>query len=178
MAKIRVSLGWFSLLVLVGLPVATAQETESGAAMSEDARQMHERLIALSQGEASLLDLRIEFADIRGMRSHQSFTVEEGRLESKEWTAAGAPMIHREGNVGEKRIAQLLQALIKKEYWRFQGTRFVPDAPTFLFRFYYRDVQYVDFGCDDAEIAESAERIAIRELFLQFAAGTDMSTIP
>lgn len=144
--------------------------------MPEDVRRMHERLMALSQGEDSIADLRIELMD-GGMASHRSFTIGAGKLVSKEWKSPGSPMIHREGTVTDSRVSNLLQELIARKYWTFPGTRFVPDAPTFLFRFFYRDLKYVDFRCDDEELRESAGRVAIRDSFLEFVSETEMTTV-
>ena len=145
--------------------------------MSEDMRRMHERLVALSEGEASTAELRIELMD-GGMSSHRSFSIEAGKLVSKEWKSPGSPMIHREGRVTDARVAHLLQQLIAKRYWLFEGTRFIPDAPMFLFRFYYGDLQHVDFRCDAEELEESEVRGAIRDLFLKFVSETELTRVP
>ena len=145
---------------------AKAVNPQSEAAMSEDVRRMHERLIALSEGEGSPSDLRLEFMD-GGRASHRSFNIEGGTLVSKEWKFPGSPMIHREGRVTDSRVSNLLQQLIAQQYWTFQGTRFIPDAPMFLFRFYYGDLKYVDFRCGAEEYQESEARAAIRSLFLE-----------
>jgi hypothetical protein len=138
---------------------------------------MHARLMALSQGEGSMSDLRIELMD-GGMAAHRSFTINAGKLVSKEWTSPGSPMVQREGDVPDARLAELLQQLIAKRYWSFEGTRFVPDAPVFLFRFFYGDLSYVDFRCDHEELEESAARSAIRTLFLTFVSETAMKSVP
>ena len=138
---------------------------------------MHDRLVALSKGEGSTSELRIEFMD-GGMSAHRSFSIEAGRLASKEWKSPGAPMIQREGRVTDSRVSELLQQLIASKYWTFQGSRFVPDAPIFLFRFHHGDLKAVDFRCDDHEIRESEARGAIRELFLRFASDTEMQAVP
>ena len=155
-----------------------AQGPESEVAMSEDVRRMHERLIALSKGEGSTSELRIEFMDGSGMSSHRSFNIEAGNLVSKEWKSPGSPMIHREGRVTDSRVSKLLQLLIAKQYWTFEGTRFIPDAPMFLFRFYYGGLNYVDFRCDAEEFRKSEARGAIRNLFLNFASETEMKSVP
>ncbi len=145
--------------------------------MSEDVRRMHERLVALSKGEGSISDLRVEFMD-GGMSSHRSFNIEVGKLVSKEWKSPGARMIHREGRVNDSRVSKLLEQLIAQQYWTFEGTRFIPDAPIFLFRFYYGDMKHVDFRCDAEELQQSETRTAIRELFLRFASETEMKPVP
>ena len=165
MARGRVWLGSIVLLAALG--------AESRAEMSEDVRRMHERLVALSQGEGSMSDLRIEFLD-GGMSAHRSFLIEGGTLVSKEWSAPGAPMVQLEGSVTDSRVSELLERLIAKQYWTFEGTRFVPDASLFLFRFYYRDLKPVDFRCDAEEFQRSETRAAIRDLFLRFVAETEM----
>lgn len=138
---------------------------------------MHERLLALSRGEDSLSSLRVEFMD-GGMASHRSFNIEAGKLVSKEWTSPGAPLTHREGRVSDARVKKLLDELIARQYWTFEGTRFIPDAPIFLFRFYYGDLKPVDFRCDFEETRRSETRAAIRDLFLRFASETDMKPVP
>ena len=177
---------WLGLTVLLAIAgcddapgyAKAAQGSESEAAMSEDVRRMHERLIALSKGEGSTSGLRIEFMDGSGMSSHRSFNLEAGKLVSKEWKSPGSPMIHREGSVTDSRVSELLQQLIAKQYWTFQGTRFIPDAPMFLFRFYYGDLKYVDFRCGAEEFRKFEARSAIRSLFLRFASETKMKTVP
>jgi hypothetical protein len=144
--------------------------------MSEDVQRMHERLVALSGGQGSISDLRIELMD-GGMAAHRSFTIEAGKIVSKEWTSPGSRMIQREGSVTEAGISKLLQELIAKRYWTFPGTRFVPDAPVFLFRFYYGDLAPVDFLCDEEELVGSEARVAIRDTFLQFVSATEMKTV-
>ena len=158
----------------------TARTPGSGseAGMSEDVQRMHEQLLALTEGEGSISDLRIEFMDTRGLSAHRSFLIEARSLVSKEWKSPGSPMIHLKGNVTDSRVTELIQELIDKQYWTFQGTRFVPDAPTFLFRFYYADLPYVDFRCDAEEFRQSPERAAIRDLFLKFVSETEMRTVP
>ncbi len=144
---------WLGLTVLLAIAgcddapgyAKAAQGSESEAAMSEDVRRMHERLIALSKGEGSTSGLRIEFM---------------------------------EGSVTDSRVSELLQQLIAKQYWTFQGTRFIPDAPMFLFRFYYGDLKYVDFRCGAEEFRKFEARSAIRSLFLRFASETKMKTVP
>ena len=183
MARRGTWLGLTALLAIAGCDdvsasVKAATGPESEAAMSEDVRRMHERLVALSKGEGSTSDLRIEFMDGSGMSSHRSFNIEAGHLVSKEWKSPGSPMIHREGSVTDSRVSKLLQQLIAKQYWTFQGTRFIPDAPMFLFRFYYGDLKYVDFRCDAEEFQKSQARVAIRNLFLKFASETEMKTVP
>lgn len=168
---------WLGLVALLAFDARAAQAPSPEAGMSEDARRMHERLVALSKGEDSPSELRIEFMD-GSMSAHRSFNLEAGYLVSKEWKSPGAPMIHREGTVSDSRVSELLQQLIAKQYWRFQGTRFVPDAPMFLFRFYYGDLKAVDFRCDADEFQESQARGAVRELFLKFASETEMQNVP
>lgn len=178
MGRRLVWLGVVALLACCGRDDARgAQALSPEAGMPEDARRMHERLVALSRGEGSTSELRIEFMD-GGMAAHRSFSIEAGHLSSKEWKSPGAPMIHREGRVTDSRVSELLQQLIARQYWTFQGSRFVPDAPIFLFRFHYGDLKAVDFRCDDHEIRESEARAAIRELFLKFASETEMQTVP
>lgn len=167
----------FGLLALLFVR-ATGTTSAQSAAMSEDAGRMHERLLALSQGDGSLSELRIEFMDANGLSSHRSFNLQSGTLVSKEWSSPGAAMVQREGTVSDARIVALLEKLIAIRYWTFQGTRFVPDAPVFLFRFYYGDLAYVDFRCDAGEFRQSDERSAIRDAFLQFVDETEMQTIP
>jgi hypothetical protein len=155
----------------------TAQAMATENEMSEDVRRMHERLTALSRGEGSIDSLRIEFMD-GGMSAHRSFGLEAGKLVSKEWTSPGSEMVHREGRVTERRVTELLRELIDQRYWTFPGTRFFPDAPIFLFRFYYGDLKHVDFRCDHEELRGSPERSAIRDVFLELVADTEMKPVP
>lgn len=162
----------------VVLAVFLATELPSSAKQDEipeDARPMHERLVATAAGRSALSELRIELME-GGMAAHRSFSIESGKLVVKEWDAPGSAMVQREGEASDARVARLLQRLLAAEYWRFQGTRFVPDAPMFLFRFYAGD-SYVDFRCDEEEIEASPERRAIRNLFLDFVTETELETI-
>ncbi len=163
---------WVILLaVAAGHHVTAAQEGGSAPEMSEDIRLMRERLVSLSRGEGSLAELRIQLMD--GNRaSHRSMLLEGGELVIKKWTAPGSPMVERKGIVTEARVSALLRQLIAKRYWTFHGTRFVIDAPTFLFRFYYPGLEHVAFYCDHEELDASPARAEIRELFLDFVAST------
>jgi len=172
---------WFGLIALLAISgcddAAASTKAVQEAAMPEDVRRMHEHLLDLSHGEGSMSDLRIELMD--GSRSsHRSFQIEAGHLVSKEWRSPGSPMIQREGSVTDSRVRELLQTLIAKRYWTFQGTRFIPDAPMFLFRFYYGDATYVDFLCDAEEFQKSPTRVAIRDAFLTFVSETEMIPVP
>lgn len=120
-----------------------------------------------------MAELRIEFVD-GGMQSHRSFDLQAGRLVSKEWPSPGSPMVEREGSVTSARVSRLVEQLIGKRYWTFGGTRFVPDARVFLFRFYYGDLNPVDFRCDHDELQRSPARVAIRDLFLTLASEIEM----
>lgn len=166
--------GFALLLVLVEAPVLAQAPTDPG--MSEDVRRMHEQLIVLSEGEGSLSDLRIELME-GGMAAHRSLHIGDGKLVSKEWTSPGSPVIQLEGNVADSRLIALIQQLIEKEYWSFEGTRFVPDAPVFLFRFFYADLKSVDFRCDADELEKSEARVAIRKLFLELVNGNEMRPV-
>lgn len=163
-----------ALLALAGCGSAHASLEPT---MPEDVRRMHERLVALSEGNGPMGDLRIEFID-GGMSAHRSFRIEAGKLVSNEWKSPGSAMIRREGDVPDSRVIELLRALITKRYWTFQGTRFTPDAPMFLFRFSYRDSSHVDFRCDLDELRESEARESIRNLFLEFVSETEMKAVP
>ena len=165
-----------ALLAIAGSDSAGAGQV-SESAMSEDEQRMHERLVALTEGAGSVSDLHIEFMD-GSMVSHRSVHIEAGELVSKEWKSPGSPMIHLEGRVTDARVSELLRRLIAEQYWTFQGTRFVPDAPTFLFRFYYGDLKYVDFSCDAAEFQDSPARTRIRDLFVRFLSDTELTSVP
>ena len=179
MARRALRLGLTLVLVITELAHAEgAQEPESEAAMTEDVRRMHERLTALSRGEGSMSQLRVEFMDASGLSSHRSYSIESGKLVSREWPSPGSAMIQREGSVPAARVSELLQQLIANEYWRFEGTRFTPDAPMFLFRFYDVDLKPVDFRCDAEEYRKSEARSAIRTLFLEFVSKTEVKTVP
>lgn len=157
--------------------LASVQVSDDLSSLSEDARKMHERLVELSHGDRSLESLRIEFMD-GSMAAHRSVTVEAGRLTTKEWKAPGASMIQLEGSVTDERLAELLRVLVDRQYWSFRGTRFVPDAPVFLFRFYDGELEPVDYSCDAEEIESSPTRSAIRDAFLTLVSDTELESVP
>ncbi len=64
-----------------------------------------------------------------GMASHRSFHIEAGKLVSKEWSAPGAPMIQLEGSVTDSRVSELLEELIAKQCWTFEGNPIRPGCP-------------------------------------------------
>lgn len=164
------------LVTLGGNDARGGQAPGSELALSPAAARMHERLVTLSEGNGSLSELRIELMD-GGMSSHRSFELHAGKLVGKEWSTPGAPMVRSEGSVTDSRVSELLLQLIATRYWTFQGTRFVPDAPVFLFRFYYGDLDPVDFRCDAEELQRSESRRVIRDLFLDLVSETEMKTV-
>jgi hypothetical protein len=160
-----------AVFLATALPSSARQEE-----LPENVRPVHARLVATAAGRNALSELRIEFME-GGMAAHRSVSIEAGKLAVKAWDAPGSAMVQREGDATDARVSRLLQRLIAAEYWKFGGTRFVPDAPTFLFRFHFEGREYVDFRCDEEEIEASAERRAIRQLFLDFVTETELETI-
>ncbi len=155
---------WVLFLLSLGMIHSVA-----AAELSKDALRMKERVIALSQREGSVAALRIELMD-GGMGSARFYDIANGKVVSRAWDVPGSPEKRNERAVTDEEVRQLLRELIEKEYWTFEGTRFVPDANMFLFRFYDKDLQPVDYRCDAQEYQSSEQRSAIRAVFLNFVA--------
>ena len=145
---------------LLQLPLAARE-------MSEDELRMKERLVALSEGNGSVTDLRIELME-GSMVAHRSYVVADGKIVRREWDSPGSPEQNDEWTVTDDAVRALLRDLVEEQYWTFEGTRFIPDNTVFLFRFYYKDLQYVDYRCDVDEYELSQPRLAIRSVFLEF----------
>ena len=137
--------------------------------LSEDELRMKERLIALSRGEGAVADLKAELMD-GGMLRHRGDTIANGKIVSQIWDLAVPPK-SEERAVTDKEIRQLLRTLIEHQYWTFQGTQFVPDAPGFMFRFHYKDLPPIEYRCETHEYEPSAQLSAIRSVWLSFVSG-------
>jgi hypothetical protein len=149
-----------SLLCAGVMPAAFAAER------AQVERAMKERLTAISQG-ASLEGLRIEAID-GDMAAFRAVEIASGKVVSREWDAPGSPEQRHEREVSESQVRGLVRDMLAKQYWTFQGTRFVPDANKFIFRFWAPGLEPVDYWCDAAEYEKSPERAAIREALLRF----------
>lgn len=154
-------------LVMLMLVIGLIQTPLFARELSKDDLRMKEQLIALSQGKGSITDLRIELMD-GGMAAHRSYLIADRKILKREWNSPGSPEKHEERTVTDDQVRKLLQELIEKQYWTFQGTQFIPDTNTFLFRFYYKNLQYVDYHCDANEYISSPQRSAIRSALLTF----------
>ncbi len=159
------------LLVMLTLGVGLIQPPLAPRELSEDEVRMKEQLIALSQGEASVADLRIELMD-GSMVAHRSYLIADGKIVKREWDSPGSPEQHDEWTVTDDEVRALLRDLVEKQYWTFEGTRFIPDNTVFLFRFYYKNLQHVDYRCDVDEYEPSSQRSAIRSALLTFVSGS------
>ncbi|HBO97159.1 MAG TPA: hypothetical protein DE315_06275 [Candidatus Omnitrophica bacterium] len=137
--------------------------------LSEDELRMKERLIALSRGEGAVADLKAELMD-GGMLRHRGDTIANGKIVSQIWDLAVPPK-SEERAVTDREIRQLLRTLIEHQYWTFQGTQFVPDAPGFMFRFHYKDLPPIEYRCETREYEPSAQLSAIRSVWLSFVSG-------
>ena len=137
--------------------------------LSEDELRMKERLIALSRGEGAVADLKVELMD-GGMLRHRGDTIANGKIVSQIWDLAVPPK-SEERAVTDREIRQLLRTLIEHQYWTFQGTQFVPDAPGFMFRFHYKDLPPIEYRCETHEYEPSAQLSAIRSVWLSFVSG-------
>ena len=154
-------------LIILTLGIGLIQSSLSAGDLTTNDLRMKEQLIALSQGEGLVSDLRIELMD-GSMAAHRSYLIADGKIVKREWDSPGSPEEYEERPVTDDQVRTLLQELIEKQYWTFQGTQFVPDNTVFLFRFYYKDLQYVDYRCDVSEYAQSSERSTIRSALLTF----------
>ena len=165
------------LLVIVTLGVGLIQPLLAAGELFEDDLRMKERLIALSQGEGSVADLRIELFD-GGMAAHRSYLIANGKIVKREWDSPGSPEKHDEWTVTDDEVRKLLRELVEKQYWMFEGTRFIPDNTMFLFRFYYKNMQYVDYRCEVNEYEPSQLRSAIRSVLLNFVSDASPAEPP
>jgi hypothetical protein len=162
------------LVVLLTLAVGLIQPPLAARELSEDELRMKEQLIALSQGEGSVADLRIELMDVN-MMAHRSYLIADGRIIKRAWESPGSPEQHDEWTVTDDEVRTLLRDLVEKQYWTFEGTRFIPDNTVFLFRFYYKDLPHVDYRCDVDEYESSPQRSAIRSALLTFVSGASLA---
>ena len=164
-------------LVLLALSFGLVQPPLAARELSEDELRMKERLIALSQGEDAVADLRIELLD-GGMAAHRSYLIANGKIVKQEWDSPGSPEKHDEWTVTDDEVRKLLRELVEKLYWTFEGTQFIPDNNMFLFRFYYKNLPYVDYRCDVDEYEPSPLRSAIRSVLLNFVSGASPTEPP
>ena len=165
------------LVVIVTLGVGLVQPPLAARELSEDELRMKERVIALSQGEGSVADLRIELMD-GGMAVHRSYLIANGKIVKREWDSPGSPEKDSERAVTDEAVRKLLRELVGKQYWTFEGTRFIPDNTIFLFRFSYMDLRPVDYRCDVNEYEPSPQRSAIRSVLLNFVSGVSPAAHP
>ena len=165
------------LFVMLTLGVGLIQPPLAARELSEDDLRMKERLIALSQGDGSVADLRIELMD-GGMAAHRSYLIANGKIVKREWDLPDPLEKHNKWIVTDDEVRKLLRELVEKQYWTFEGTQFVPDNTMFLFRFYYKNLQYVDYRCDVNEYEPSPQRSAIRSALLTFASGSSPEEKP
>ncbi len=159
------------LLAMLTLAVGLIQPRQAARELSEDDVRMKEQLIALSQGDGSVANLRIELLD-GSMVAHRSYLIAEGKIVKREWDSPGSPEQHDEWTVTDDDVRALLRDLVEKQYWTFEGTRFIPDNTMFLFRFYYKNLQHVDYRCDVDEYEPSSKRSAIRSALMAFVSGS------
>ncbi len=153
--------------IMSALGVGLIQSPLAARELSVNESHMKERITALSQGEGSVADLRIELYD-GGMAAHRSYLIADEKIIKRQWNLARPPEKHDELIVTDNQIRKLLRDLVEKQYWTFQGTRFIPDNTIFLFRFYDKDLPSVDYRCDVNEYESSPERSAIRSVLLNF----------
>ncbi len=164
------------LVVLFVLSLGIVQAV-AAAELSKDELRMKEHLIALGQGAESLEGLRIEVADGSAMTpNYGSYDIADGKVVSQEWTEIGGEEKRSERAVSDEQVRGLLRELAERQYWTFQGTSFIPDADTFLFRFYYKDLKDVTYRCDAQEYQQSEPRSAIRDVFLKFVSKNSVQT--
>ena len=152
------------LLALVGLALL---QPPAAAEFSADDRRMKAHLVVISQGTEPLTGLRIEVSD-GNMARWRHYEITGGQVASQAWDELGAPAQDAQWTVTDEAVRQLLSELVAQQYWVFQGTRFVPDADTFLFRFYYQGLPFVTYQCDAEEYRRSQPREAIRSTLLTF----------
>ena len=157
--------------VIAALGVRLIQPVLGAAQSSEDELRMKERVIALSQESDSLEGLRIELVDGSGMGPHSIYEIADGKVVSQTWDVPRSKEKHGERAVTDEEVRALLRELIAKQYWTFEGTRFVPDADIFLFRLYYKDLRPVDYRCDADEYQQSPQRSVIRSGLFTLVSG-------
>lgn len=141
--------------------------------LSEDELRMKERLIALSRGEGNVADLHIELMDGGAMTIGKSgiYDIANGKIVSQRWDGIASPVKRQERAVSDQKIRQFFQTLIEHQYWTFKGTKFIPDANGFMFRFHYKGLPPIEYRCDAHEYEPSAQLSAIRSLWLNFVSG-------
>jgi len=166
------------LFLILALSFGLIQPLVAARELSDDELRMKEQLIALSQGEGSVADLRIELSDGSGMAASRSYLIADGKIVKRGWGSPGSPEQHDERAVTDDEVRKLLRELVERKYWTFQGTQFIPDNNMFLFRFYYKELQYVDYRCDVDEYEPSQQRSAIRSVLLNFVLGASPAEPP
>ena len=161
------------LLVIVTLGVGLVQPLLAAGELSEGELRMKERVIALSREDGSLADLRIELIDGGPMTGERTalYDIAGGKIVSQEWDAPGSPEKRQERATTEEEVRKLLQELVEKQYWTFQGTQFIVDADEFMFRVHYKNLQPVEYRCQAHEYQQSQPLSAIRAVLLTFMSG-------
>ena len=161
------------LLVIVTLGVGLIQPLLAAGELSEDELRMKERVIALSQGDGSVADLTIDVLDGTPMQTtgNRIYHIANGKVVSQEWESIGSPEKRQERAVTEEEVRKLLQELVEKQYWTFQGTQFIVDADEFMFRVHYKNLQPVEYRCQAHEYQQSQPLSAIRAVLLTFVSG-------
>lgn len=167
------------LLVTLTLGVGLIQPPLAASELSQDELRMKERLTALGRGKGSVADFRIEGMD-GGMVLFTTFEITGGgvirqrthRLEPR----PSSP--RKEWSVTDEEIRALLRDLVAKQYWTFGGTRFIPDADAFRFRFHYKGLPPVDYSCDAHEYQQSPHRAAIRSVLMAFVSAQAGGNFP
>lgn len=164
------------LFVILTLSVGLLLQPPLAAGeLSEDELRMKEQLTALSRGEGSVADLRIKGMD-GNMASFTRFEIAGGKVGRQGFRKLRSPTEERA--VTDEEVRKLLRELVEKQYWTFQGTRFIPDADGFLFQFYYKDLKYVAYSCDAQEYQQSEQRSAIRSILLDFVSDSSPAETP
>ncbi|MBI5149612.1 MAG: hypothetical protein HZA28_02415 [Candidatus Omnitrophica bacterium] len=148
--------------------------------LSEDELRMKERLITLSRGEGAVADLQMKVRDGGAMTIGESgiYHIANGKIVSQKWDGIALPVKRQERVVTDEEVRKLLRQLIEHEYWTFQGTQFIVDASSFMFRFHYKDMPPVEYYCDAQEYEPSAQLSAIRSAWLSFVSGASPQDQP
>ena len=158
------------LMTALGLCVMQSAFGAEVRELSDAELKMKERVTALSQGEGDMTRFRIELFYGDMVRS-VSAQIIHGAVLSQTYDRPGGPSKTDKRDVTDDEIRGLLKELVAKQYWIFQGTKFVPDAEALIFRLRDKDLPPVDYRCDAEEIGKSPEREAIRTLFVTFLSG-------
>jgi hypothetical protein len=149
-------------LTLMQLPAAARELTEFET-------EVKDRMVELGQGQGSVEKVRIELMDGSGMMPGlRIYEIANGQVLGQVWGEPGSAVDRREGTASEAQVRELLRTLVEQQFWNFEGTAFVPDAPMFLFRLQMPGLPPMDYRCDKTEYEASPERLAIRATLLTF----------